>query len=65
MLEHLDRPLHFLTSGARDLPARQQTLRKTIVWSYNLLNEEEQILFRRLAVFVGGWTVDAAEAVCV
>ena len=64
MLEQLDYPLHFLTGGARDLPSRQQTLRNTIVWSYNLLDEEEQILFRRLAVFVGGWTVEAAEAVC-
>ena len=53
-----------LTGGARDLPTRQQTLRGTIDWSYNLLDAAEQRLFTRLAVFVGGWTVEAAEAVC-
>jgi predicted ATPase/transcriptional regulator with XRE-family HTH domain len=53
-----------LTSGARDLPARQQTLRNTIDWSYALLDAGEQVLFARLAVFVGGWTLEAAEAVC-
>ena len=46
------------------MPARQQTLRNTIAWSYHLLDEEEQRLFRRLAVFVGGCTLQAVEAVC-
>jgi predicted ATPase len=56
--------LQLLTGGARDLPQRQQTLRGTIDWSYDLLNAEEQKLFRRLAVFCGGCTLEAVEAVC-
>jgi predicted ATPase len=64
MLTRLGSPLHFLTGGIRDLPARQQTLRNTIVWSYDLLDEEEKILFRRFAVFVGGCMLEAAEAIC-
>jgi predicted ATPase len=56
--------LQFLTGGARDLPARQQTLRGAIDWSYDLLNPTEQTLFRRLSVFVGGCTLEAVEAVC-
>ncbi|NLF64462.1 MAG: adenylate/guanylate cyclase domain-containing protein [Chloroflexi bacterium] len=63
MLARLEKRLDFLTGGARDKPARQQTLRDTIAWSYDLLTEEEQRLFRRLSVFVGGFTVHAAEAV--
>jgi len=64
LLERLRSRLRLLTGGARDLPARQQTLRNTIDWSYDLLDAGEQQLFRRLAVFVGGRTLEAAEAVC-
>jgi predicted ATPase len=64
VLARLDSRLKFLTGGARDLPARQQTLRGTIDWSYGLLDEAEKRLFSRLAVFVGGCTLEAAEAVC-
>jgi non-specific serine/threonine protein kinase len=64
MLGPLEHRLQLLTSGARDAPARQQTLRKTIAWSYDLLAPDEQALFRRLAVFVGGCSVSAAQVVC-
>jgi predicted ATPase/DNA-binding CsgD family transcriptional regulator len=64
LLARLGQRLHLLTSGTRDGPARQQTLRNTIAWSYHLLDEEEQRLFRRLAIFVGGCTLQAVEAVC-
>ncbi len=60
----LESRLQLLTGGARDLPARQQTLRGAIDWSLGLLNAAEQKLFRRLAVFVGGCTLEAVEAVC-
>ena len=56
--------LELLTGGARDLPERQRTLRRAIDWSYDLLTPAEQKLFRRLAVFVGGCTLESAEAVC-
>jgi tetratricopeptide (TPR) repeat protein len=56
--------LKLLTGGARDLPSRQQTLRNTIDWSYNLLSAGEQTLFRRLGVFAGGCSLEADEAVC-
>jgi predicted ATPase/serine/threonine protein kinase len=56
--------LQLLTSGARDLPRRQQTLRATIDWSYGLLSAAEQKLFRRLSAFVGGCTLEGVEAVC-
>ena len=64
LLDRLERRLPLLTGGARDLPARQQALRDAIAWSHDLLGPEERVLFRRLAVFVGGWTLDAARAVC-
>lgn len=64
LLERLRSPLAFLTTGARDLPARQRTLRATIDWSYHLLSADERALFTRLAVFVGGFSIAAAEAVC-
>jgi predicted ATPase/class 3 adenylate cyclase len=64
LLERLDRSLPLLASRSRDLPERQRTLHSTIAWSYDLLTPEERRLFRRLAVFAGGWTLAAAEAVC-
>jgi predicted ATPase/class 3 adenylate cyclase/DNA-binding CsgD family transcriptional regulator len=64
LLARLDQGLSVLTGVSRDVPARQQTLRNTIAWSYNLLNEPEQRHFRQLSVFVGGCTLEAAEAVC-
>jgi predicted ATPase len=63
MLGRLESRLQILTGGARDLPERQQTLRGAIAWSHDLLTEPEQRLFRRIAVFVGGCTFEAAEAV--
>ena len=64
MLARLGNRLNTLTSGSRDAPARQQTLRSTIEWSYNLLDEGEKMLFARLAVFRGGLSLEAIEAVC-
>jgi predicted ATPase/transcriptional regulator with XRE-family HTH domain len=64
MLRRLDHRLRLLTDGARDAPERQRTLRGAIAWSHDLLSAEEQILFRRLGVFVGGCTLAAAERVC-
>ncbi len=63
ILARLSSRLNLLTGGARDLPVRQQTLRNTLDWSYDLLNETEQHFFRRLGVFIGSWTFEAAEAV--
>ena len=63
LLARLDNRLKLLTGGARDLPSRQQTLRSTIDWSYSLLTDGEQRLLAWLAVFVGGFTLDAAEAI--
>ena len=64
LLERLGDRFKVLQSGARDVPDRQRTLRAAIDWSYNLLTPAEQMLFRRLAVFVGGRTLEAVEAVC-
>lgn len=64
MLARLDRALPLLTSGAQDLPARQQTMQCAIAWSYDLLSEEAKTLFRRLSVFSGGCTLEAIDAVC-
>ena len=63
ILAKLEHRLHFLTGGAHDLPARQQTMRDAVGWSYDLLTENEKQVFRRLAVFVGGFTYEAAEFV--
>jgi predicted ATPase/DNA-binding XRE family transcriptional regulator len=64
MLRRLEHRLSFLTGGAPDLPERQRTMRETIAWSYELLNESERTLFRRLAVFQGGCSLPAIESVC-
>jgi predicted ATPase/class 3 adenylate cyclase len=64
LLERLDERLKLLTGGARDLDERQRALRTTIDWSYRLLDEHEQLLFRRLAVFTGGRTLEAIDVVC-
>jgi non-specific serine/threonine protein kinase len=63
LLERLDSRLTILSHGARDLPARLQTMRGAIAWSYALLSPEDQALFRRLSVFAGGFTLEAAEAI--
>jgi predicted ATPase len=65
MLARLDRRLPLLTGGARDLPARQRTLRDAIAWSYDLLTPDEQDLFRRLSIFVGGCSFETAAATAV
>jgi predicted ATPase len=64
LLERLDERLPLLTSRSHSAPDRQRTLRATIEWSYQLLTDEEQDLFRRLAVFRGSFSLEAAEAVC-
>jgi predicted ATPase/DNA-binding NarL/FixJ family response regulator len=64
LAERLDDALRILTQGSRTAPDRHHTPRATLDWSYSLLTRDEQRLFHRLAVFAGGWTVDAAEAVC-
>jgi predicted ATPase/class 3 adenylate cyclase/DNA-binding CsgD family transcriptional regulator len=63
LLARLGQRLAVLTSGVHDAPVRHQTLRKTIDWSYQLLDADEQRLFRRLSVFVGGCTLEAIEAI--
>ncbi len=64
LLKRLDQGLNLLVGSARDLPDRQQTLRSTIEWSYNLLEPEEQTLFTYLGIFAGGLTLESAEGVC-
>src|SRR4051812_16568947 len=64
ILQRLSERLKLLTGGARDLPLRHQTLRAALEWSHALLTPTEQILFARIAVFAGGFTLDAAEAIC-
>jgi predicted ATPase/serine/threonine protein kinase len=64
MQSRLESCLNLLTGGARDLPTRHQTLRGTLDWSYGLLTPAEQMLFRRLSVFIGGCTLEGVEAVC-
>jgi predicted ATPase/class 3 adenylate cyclase/tetratricopeptide (TPR) repeat protein len=64
VLERLEHRLSFLTRGARDLPLRQQAIRTTLEWSYDLLDDSEGMLFGLLGVFEGGFSLDAAEAVC-
>jgi serine/threonine-protein kinase PknK len=64
LLSRLDRSLDVLTGGGRDLPARQRTLRQAIAWSYDLLEEDEKKFFRKLGIFRGGWTIEAAEKIC-
>jgi predicted ATPase len=64
LVERLNTSLATLTSGARDLPERQQALRSTIAWSYDLLDESDRRLFGRLGVFAGSFALDAAEVIC-
>ncbi|MGZ8688776.1 MAG: ATP-binding protein, partial [Gaiellaceae bacterium] len=64
MLTRLERRLELLTSGSRDAPLRHRALRDTIGWSVELLDDDEKVLFRRLSVFVGGCTLEAAGDVC-
>ena len=64
ILDRLGDGLRLLSQGSRSAPARQQSLRATLDWSHDLLSARERVLFRRLAVFAGGWTLEAAEAVC-
>jgi predicted ATPase/DNA-binding XRE family transcriptional regulator len=64
LLDHLNNPLDILVDGAQDLPDRQRTLRATLDWSYRLLSETQQALFRRLGAFAGGCSPESAQAVC-
>src|SRR5581483_403735 len=60
----LDDRFRLLTASARSIPLRHQTLHAVVTWSYDLAGEPQRRLFERLSVFAGGWTLDAAEAVC-
>jgi predicted ATPase/DNA-binding CsgD family transcriptional regulator/DNA-binding XRE family transcriptional regulator len=64
LVSRLDEPLQLLTGGGQDRPSRHHTLRDTIQWSYELLEPDEQWLFRHLSIFVGGWTLSAVEEIC-
>lgn len=64
MLGRLEHRLLLLTGGPRDQPIRQQTMRETIAWSHNLLDDDSKRLFRQVSIFVGGWTLEAAEQIC-
>ena len=64
ILNRMENRLGLLTGGGRDVPARQQTLRNTLEWSHNLLNQDEKTLFGRLSVFSGGFSLDAAQEIC-
>jgi predicted ATPase/DNA-binding XRE family transcriptional regulator len=64
LVERLTHRVKLLRGGPRDLPARQQTMEDALAWSYELLTDSQQRCFRALSVFVGGWTLEAAEAVC-
>jgi predicted ATPase/class 3 adenylate cyclase len=64
ILSRLEKSLSLLTSGSRDLSERQRTLRGAIDWSHDLLGGTERTLFARLGIFVGGWTIERAEAIC-
>jgi predicted ATPase/DNA-binding CsgD family transcriptional regulator len=64
LLARVERRLSLLTTGPQDAPVRQRTLRETITWSHDLLSADEQVTFRHLSVFSGGFTLDAADAVC-
>src|SRR5207247_648570 len=64
LLARLEQGLALLEGGPSNFPTRHQTLRNAIRWSYDLLDESEKRLFRKLAVFIGGFTLEAAEAVC-
>jgi predicted ATPase len=64
LVERLTHRVKLLRGGPRDLPARQQTMEDALAWSYELLTASQQRCFRALSVFVGGWTLEAAEAVC-
>jgi len=64
MLAQFDRRFQWLANTGRDIPEWRRTLWSAIAWSYNLLSDKERALFARLSVFAGGWTVEAAEAVC-
>src|SRR5439155_12231792 len=64
LVVRLNGSFHLLTGGTRTAPSRQQALEATLDWSYALLTAAEQVVFRRLAVFAGGWSLEAAEVVC-